>query len=297
MKSFQYTLMAGAMTVMMTAPGHADLLIVGDGINSDGPVANGTTLWSLLGGVQTVTPPGYDAKNAILRNYVVAQSATGVESVFSLGELDPSFGGASSVAPYVSVTGGTYSLVDPNAGAAGRDLTNLTSLTVIAAPAATGSGGVTTAVTLSGPVTNPGSYNLAALQTFPPQQVTANGTLYTGVPLFDFIQPTNSNITRQFVVTTGSDGYVVTLSLAELDPAYGGSLGDLLAYAGGTDFPSNGVARLVLPGDTAKRGRWNSNVESISVSVVPEPSTWAMMLLGFGGLGALSWRRARAVAA
>jgi hypothetical protein len=217
--------------------------------------------------------------------------------VFSLGELDPSFGGASSLAPYVSVTGGTYSLIDPNAGAAGRDLAGLTSLTVIAAPAAKGPGGVTTAVTLSDAVTNPGSYNLAALQAFPPRQVTANGTLYTGVPLFDFIQPTKSDITRQFVVTTGSDGYVVTLSLAELDPAYGGSLNDLLAYAGGTDFPSNGVARLVFPGDTAKRGRWNSNLGTISVSVVPEPSTWAMMLLGFGGLGALSWRRARAVAA
>jgi hypothetical protein len=28
---------------------------------------------------------------------------------------------------------------------------------------------------------------------------------------------------------------------------------------------------------------------------VPEPSTWAMMLLGFGGLGILGYRRARAV--
>ena len=297
MKDFRYVFMAVAMTLMMTAQGHANLLIVGDGIDSDGPVANNTTLWSLVGGIQTVTPTGYNAKNAILRNYVVAKSATGAESVFSLGEIDPFFGGASGLAPYISVTGNTYSLVDPNAGASGRNVNSLTSLTVIAAPAAKGPGGPTTAVTLSGAVNNPGSYDLAALQSFPSTQVTANGTLYTGVPLLDFIDPKFADITKQIVVTTASDGYVVTLSMAELDPAYGGSLRDLLAYAGGSDFPSNGVARLVFPGDTARRGRWNSNLASIDVASVPEPATWAMMLLGFGGLGALYWRRARAVAA
>jgi hypothetical protein len=30
---------------------------------------------------------------------------------------------------------------------------------------------------------------------------------------------------------------------------------------------------------------------------VPEPSTWAMMLLGFAGLGFAAYRRSRAVAA
>ena len=32
---------------------------------------------------------------------------------------------------------------------------------------------------------------------------------------------------------------------------------------------------------------------SLSGSVVPEPSTWAMMLLGFAGLGFAGYRRAR----
>jgi hypothetical protein len=29
------------------------------------------------------------------------------------------------------------------------------------------------------------------------------------------------------------------------------------------------------------------------VSVVPEPSTWAMMILGFAGVGAMAYRRSR----
>ncbi len=32
---------------------------------------------------------------------------------------------------------------------------------------------------------------------------------------------------------------------------------------------------------------------SVSGAVVPEPSTWAMMLLGFAGLGFVGWRHAR----
>jgi hypothetical protein len=45
------------------------------------------------------------------------------------------------------------------------------------------------------------------------------------------------------------------------------------------------------------------NLDDVSVAVpapvagVPEPSTWAMMLLGFGGLGFAGYRRSRAVTA
>ncbi len=41
----------------------------------------------------------------------------------------------------------------------------------------------------------------------------------------------------------------------------------------------------------------NSGAQTLSVSAVPEPSTWAMMILGFAGLGFLTYRRNNQAAA
>jgi len=97
-------------------------------------------------------------------------------------------------------------------------------------------------------VTNPGQYTLANLQNnFAPVQETVGTDVYTGIPLFTFINPNAPNITNQIVVTTGTAGYLVVLSLAELDPAFGGNPQNLLPYADtGSDFPGAGVARTVL---------------------------------------------------
>src|SRR5277367_1716460 len=67
--------------------------------------------------------------NGVLRYYVVATGSNGT-SVFSLGEIDPAFAFASGTAattansPYVSTTGSSLSLLDPNAGASGRNVSN-----------------------------------------------------------------------------------------------------------------------------------------------------------------------------
>jgi hypothetical protein len=51
-----------------------------------------------------------------------------------------------------------------------------------------------------------------------------------------------------------------------------------------------------LSGDI-KVGYWdsfygdNSGSQTLSVTAVPEPSTWAMMILGFAGIGAMTYRR------
>ena len=44
--------------------------------------------------------------------------------------------------------------------------------------------------------------------------------------------------------------------------------------------------------DIVGAGQFNASF-SLSGSPVPEPSTWAMMLLGFAGLGFAGYRRAR----
>ena len=121
---------------------------------------------------------------------------------------------------------------------------------------------------------------------------TVSGTTYTGTPLFSFINSTDGSITTQIVNTVGTDGYDVALALGELDPALGGNPQDILAWAStGTDFPTDGVARTILPNDN-KHGRWESNLYLVQVTEVPEPASAAVLIAGLGLLGMIR-RRAR----
>ena len=49
----------------------------------------------------------------------------------------------------------------------------------------------------------------------------------------------------------------------------------------------------VVPGTTVAGMNPEDLVLSVTVTQVPEPSTWAMMLAGFAGLGFLSYRASR----
>jgi hypothetical protein len=276
--------LASAVVVGFVDTGFADVIVTGSGLSADYN-GSGNTLWGLVGGVTTGS-----AKNDILRYYAVATGTDGSRSVFSLGEIDPNFSGSAN-APYVTFTGTGYSLIDPKSGAAGRDVSNLASIQVLSAAPATGAGGLSQAVVLSGLSSHAGSYDLAALTSLPSVTATVSGTTYTGTSLWNFIDPSStSNITSQFVVTRGTDGYTVVLSLAELDPALGGNSADLLAYGGIGN--TSGVARTIFPDDAAfKHGRWMSNLDSVEVDAVPEPATWAMMILGFAGIGFVAYLR------
>lgn len=268
---------------------------------------DGVSIWGLLGGapsssptsptyggITTSTPAGDNGKNAILRYFLVATNATGQQSVVSLGEIDPSFGGTGATPAYIayattSSVGVAPSLIVP--GQPGRDLTNVTSLQVLSVPALpTGAGGTSGSVTLSGNVNAPNVYTQSALQTdFTPKTLTVGGDTYTGVPLYTFIDPTTNNV-NQIVVAQATDGYEVVYALGELDPADGGNANDLLPYADtGTAFPGDGVARTITPLDS-KQGRWVSNLTSLTVETVPEPGTLPLMCAALAGISLLRQR-------
>jgi hypothetical protein len=291
---------AGMIDLSTTPPAQYGGLVTVGGVT-------GYSLWGLLGGanasnpnspicgaITTTTPAGDNGKNAILRYYALATGSSGSQSLISLGEIDPNFSG--SAAPdLVTFSGNTASLVFTKSGAAGRDVADLTSLQLLSAPALplVTNAPPSTSVTLAGNVSHPGSYKFqgADPQNVSPITETVNGDIYTGPPFFALIDPSNPNILDQYVVTAGTDGYEVVLSLAELDPAFGASTAinqvDLVPYADtGGNFPSSGLARTILPGDSAfAHGRWESNLNLIEVAaVVPEPTTTALLTSGLIGM-------------
>jgi hypothetical protein len=238
----------------------------------------GVSLWGLLGGaaassptspvygdITTSTPPGHNAKNAILHYYVVGTGTDGSQSVVSGGQIDPSFGATGTAVFIAYQNAGGPQLATPQfvvpGGPMSSTITSLASVQLLAFPAMlTGSGGESTTVTLSGNVTNPGAYTLAMLQNnFTPVQQTVSGDTYTGIPLLTFIN-TSANINTQIVVGQATDGYQVVYSLSEL-----ANLNNIIAYAAtGTDFPADGVARTILPADNL-HGRFMSNLQSLAV--------------------------------
>ncbi len=238
----------------------------------------GISLWGLLGGaaassptspiygaITTSTPPGHNAKNAILHYYVVGTGTDGSQSVVSGGQIDPSFG-ATGTPVFIAYQNAGGQLATPQfvvpGGPTGSTITSLASLQLLAFPAMpTGAGGESTTVTLSGNVTSPGAYTLTMLQNnFTPVQQTVSGDTYTGIPLLTFIDTTSADINTQIVVGQATDGYQVVYSLSEL-----ANLNNIIAYAAtGTDFPADGVARTILPADNL-HGRFISNLQAVAV--------------------------------
>jgi hypothetical protein len=94
------------------------------------------SLWTLLTDAGIVTNPAI--KNDILNYYVLATGSDGYEAIFSLGELDPMFGGTGlpDLIAY-AVNGGPLGpdgfarVVVPGDNFGGRYVSNLVSLEVI----------------------------------------------------------------------------------------------------------------------------------------------------------------------
>ena len=242
----------------------------------------GPTLWSLLNTVGLVTPPP-PVKNGVLLQYVVATGSDGYSALFSLGELNPNFGGSSPQVLVANLQGtppapldstGFARIVAAKDNFGGRYVSNLDNLRVGNAQVQTSmGGGETSEFSLSGAVKTPGTYNLAGLEALPATRETvtflSSGTsvteTFTGVSIWTLLTDagivTNpaikNDILNYYLQATGSDGYSAIFSLGELDPMFGGSYSppDLIAYemvVDDVDEPlgANGFARVVVPGDS-----------------------------------------------
>lgn len=102
----------------------------------------GVPLWTLLTAAGLVTDPA--VRGAALRQYVLATGSDGYEAAFSLGELDPNLGGSGAVNLVAYAQDGQplgadgfARLVVPDDLAGGRYVSNLVSLQVLNATAAT----------------------------------------------------------------------------------------------------------------------------------------------------------------
>ncbi len=252
------------------------------GSGSQSRVFTGTNLWALLStsGIKVDTTQRGDINN----RYVLATAEDGYRSVFSLGELNPDFGNQPNLVAYAETTNGVSTVLAsdgpfrttaPGDTKGGRYVSNLTRLDVRASGStATGiGGGLSSGFAVSGAVTKPMRFDLAALQALPATTQTVGGSAYTGVSLWHLLNTTtglklDSTVKNpslsMYAVATGSDGYKALVSLGEIDPGFGNRTA-LIAYSvNGSLLDRNGVARLVVPGD-AKLGRSVSNLVSLEV--------------------------------
>jgi hypothetical protein len=87
----------------------------------------------------------------------------------------------------------------------------------------------------------------------------------------------------------------VDITGVAVDPS---SAADFRPSAGGLTFAPTGIFVNVVGDNPAPGDQLILDVTTKgSMTTVPEPSTWALMLLGFAGLGFAGWRRRTALAA
>jgi DMSO/TMAO reductase YedYZ molybdopterin-dependent catalytic subunit len=246
----------------------------------------GTSLWTLLNQIGITTNAA--VKNDVLAKYVIATGSDNYRSLFAMGEVSPDFGNRGNEVVYAETLNGTSAALNSTDGPlritapgdvkGGRYVSNLLKLevhTAVSTVTASG-GGLSTQFQLSGAINKPATFNLAALQALPAVTKTVGTATYTGVSLWDLLNAagiqTNAAVKNDllgfYVIATGTDGYRVILSLAELSPDFGNQP-DIVAYAqNGATLPGTGFARLVIPND-GKAGRYVSNLIALEVVSAP----------------------------
>lgn len=102
------------------------------------------------------------------------------------------------------------------------------------------------------------------------------------------------NLPSLLTFSFSSDGGATFNPLAAYTTTPPTDAGVFVTLSGNFALPTAGLLRLQIDSGTNFPGGNDFAIDNISVSAVPEPAGWAMMILGFGGLGA-SLRRRRAV--
>jgi PEP-CTERM motif len=99
---------------------------------------------------------------------------------------------------------------------------------------------------------------------------------------------TKSSVTMSFYADATNGGFETTLlgttSATTIGPVVG-------SFSTLKSFVPNGAFSLTEEIDITAHGRGAKLSADDSVSAVPEPSTWAMMILGFVGVGFMAYRR------
>ncbi|MDR5881791.1 molybdopterin-dependent oxidoreductase [Caballeronia sp. LZ032] len=267
-------------------PATTQTVSFGSGTGQQTHVYTGASLWSMLNQIGITTNAA--VKNDVLAKYVIATGSDNYRALFAMGELSPDFGNRGNQVVYAETINGTSAALSSTDGPlrvtapgdvkGGRYVSNLVTLKVGTAVSAVhvAGGGTTTQFQLSGAVATPASFDLAALQALPAVTRTVGTTTYTGVSLWNLLNAagiqTSSTVKNDllgfYLIATGSDGYRVILSLAELSPDFGNQP-DIVAYEmNGAPLTTTGFARLVIPGD-GKAGRYVSNLLALEVVSAP----------------------------
>jgi PEP-CTERM motif len=149
--------------------------------------------------------------------------------------------------------------------------------------------------TLAGPATSLGGFGTPGSGSGTFTVTTgANGDLITAITgelggnsVSLLPQGTDGSDDLLFPVGTSFTGGTSVVDLDTGGIAVSTTLGDFHIFGAGSPFSVGTVSG----NDIDEVGPGGFGVGTLAVSAVPEPSTWAMMILGFAGVGFMAYRR------
>jgi choice-of-anchor C domain-containing protein len=119
-----------------------------------------------------------------------------------------------------------------------------------------------------------------------------NSQLYT-VSFWLAGNPDNDPTVKELGVTTNGSSQTFLFNTTGFDKSNMGWTPESFTFKASGSLETLTFASLNCAGDIANRCAFGPALDNVSVSAVPELSTWGMMLLGFAGISFVAYRRAR----